>query len=349
LHSTELIADIGKIMVFLMVLLAVFLVTSKSKKKLSNYLFAAFIVITAIDFIGLFIVNIKNNTVLNLKITSVLLQMPLYYLYVQSVCYTSFKLAKKHLIHALLFLFFIVLFSINTSAEITFLSYKIVSSLQYYYYIIAVFIALYRFKQLYRENYAANHKMIYMWFLQTTILFVIGNTFVKIKDVIPTENVSSLVIINLIITTFALLVISWFVLKALYQPTLFLGIDKDSIPLKPMVKSTKESLENLDKVSLYMQTKKPYLDSEISLQKLALCLGFSDKQLSQLINQNTGKHFFDYINKHRINDAKELLKNKELTVLEVLYDVGFNSKSSFYTAFKKETNKTPTSYRKSMC
>jgi AraC-like DNA-binding protein len=63
------------------------------------------------------------------------------------------------------------------------------------------------------------------------------------------------------------------------------------------------------------------------------------------------KHFFDFINEYRINDAKKLLKDptkKEITVLEILYQVGFNSKSSFYTAFKKATNQTPTAYRKSV-
>ncbi|WP_123318769.1 helix-turn-helix domain-containing protein [Chryseobacterium sp. BIGb0232] len=58
-----------------------------------------------------------------------------------------------------------------------------------------------------------------------------------------------------------------------------------------------------------------------------------------LDNQYTGKHFFDFINEFRINNAKTPLKEQaQLTVLEVVYKVGFNSKSSCYTTFKKETN-----------
>lgn len=98
-----------------------------------------------------------------------------------------------------------------------------------------------------------------------------------------------------------------------------------------------------------MKTEKPYLDDKLTLQKLAEKIDLPEKQLSQLINQHTGKHFFDFINEFRINEAKTLLKEQsQLTVLEVLYEVGFNSKSSFYTAFKKETNLTPTDYRKSI-
>ncbi|WP_426479340.1 helix-turn-helix domain-containing protein [Chryseobacterium sp. CBSDS_008] len=98
-----------------------------------------------------------------------------------------------------------------------------------------------------------------------------------------------------------------------------------------------------------METEKPYLDDKLTLQKLAGHVHLPEKQLSLLINQHTRRHFFDFINEFRINDAKTLLREQpQLTVLEVLYDVGFNSKSSFYTAFKKETSLTPTEYRKSM-
>ncbi|MNR66287.1 DNA-binding transcriptional activator FeaR [compost metagenome] len=61
------------------------------------------------------------------------------------------------------------------------------------------------------------------------------------------------------------------------------------------------------------------------------------------------KHFFDFVNEYRIEKAKEILKDplqKELTILEILYKVGFNSKSSFSSSFKKYTGKTPTDFRK---
>jgi hypothetical protein len=72
LTNTTLINDIGKIIVCLMVLLSVFLITVKS-----NFLFAAFLLVTAFDFIGMFLLEISNNTLNSLKIASVLLQMPL--------------------------------------------------------------------------------------------------------------------------------------------------------------------------------------------------------------------------------------------------------------------------------
>jgi AraC-like DNA-binding protein len=75
------------------------------------------------------------------------------------------------------------------------------------------------------------------------------------------------------------------------------------------------------------------------------------RDLSLLINHKLDQHFFDFINSFRIEKAKKILedpsKNKT-TVLEILYEVGFNSKSSFNTAFKKHVGLTPTQYRKNM-
>ena len=62
-----------------------------------------------------------------------------------------------------------------------------------------------------------------------------------------------------------------------------------------------------------------------------------------------GLHFFDFVNECKINYAKDLLldqNRQDLTVLEILYDAGFNSKSSFNTEFKKRSGVTPTEYRR---
>jgi AraC-like DNA-binding protein len=63
------------------------------------------------------------------------------------------------------------------------------------------------------------------------------------------------------------------------------------------------------------------------------------------------QHFFDFVNEYRIQKAMGILKDQsrsQLTVLEILYEVGFNSKSSFNTSFKKHTNLTPTAYRNAL-
>ncbi len=61
-----------------------------------------------------------------------------------------------------------------------------------------------------------------------------------------------------------------------------------------------------------------------------------------------GKSFFDFVNGYRIAEAKTLLSTTNESVLNITYDVGFNARSSFYNAFKRETGQTPTAYRKKM-
>lgn len=97
-----------------------------------------------------------------------------------------------------------------------------------------------------------------------------------------------------------------------------------------------------------MENEKPYLNASLTIFDLSKEMDMNVRELSILINHNLNQHFFDFVNEYRIQKAMEILQNpdkKKLTILEILYDVGFNSKSSFNTAFKKYTQQTPTEFR----
>ena len=85
----------------------------------------------------------------------------------------------------------------------------------------------------------------------------------------------------------------------------------------------------------------------LTLQNLADILGIQSRHLSQIINDKYKQNFYDYINSYRIHAAKEKLADStdKKTILEILYAVGFNTKSSFNTAFMKHTGLTPTKFR----
>ncbi len=96
-----------------------------------------------------------------------------------------------------------------------------------------------------------------------------------------------------------------------------------------------------------MEEHKPYLENGITLPQLANIVGCTPNNLSQVINDGLGKSFFDFINRYRIAYAKQqLLTSERVPVLQIAMNAGFNSKSAFYTAFKKEVGMTPTQYRK---
>ena len=98
-----------------------------------------------------------------------------------------------------------------------------------------------------------------------------------------------------------------------------------------------------------MQTAKPHLDSNLTLPQLAAKLNLSTHHLSQLLNEQLGRNFFDFVNEYRIAEVKRKLQDPALAHLkieELAYGCGFNSKSVFNTAFKKFTGTTPSGFRK---
>jgi YesN/AraC family two-component response regulator len=97
-----------------------------------------------------------------------------------------------------------------------------------------------------------------------------------------------------------------------------------------------------------MDKEKPYLNPTLTLKELSTELSIPSRYLSQIINEHMQSNFYDYISKYRIEEAKKLLSDLscDKTVLEILYEVGFNSKSSFNTAFKKFTGITPSRFKK---
>jgi AraC-like DNA-binding protein len=87
-------------------------------------------------------------------------------------------------------------------------------------------------------------------------------------------------------------------------------------------------------------------DSLLNLRSLSRDIGEKAHYVSQVINQELGSNFYELVNRHRIAEAKRLLADKtEPTVLEIALAVGFNSKSTFNTAFRRETGMTPTEFR----
>lgn len=102
-----------------------------------------------------------------------------------------------------------------------------------------------------------------------------------------------------------------------------------------------------DKVERKMMEEKFYLNPDIDASTLASELGISGHYLSQVLSREMQTTFYSYINDARIEAAKEALKASEQTVLEVALSVGYNTRSSFYNAFKQRTGMTPSKYKTS--
>lgn len=130
------------------------------------------------------------------------------------------------------------------------------------------------------------------------------------------------------------------------NPELFTRVNEKSSIANKAIENGAQLEEDIDALYQYMERHKPYLEESLTLQDLSTKTNIPAKRLSYLINQKIGKHFFDFINDYRIEDSKKLLQESELTIQQIMYEVGFNSKSSFNTAFKKSTSQTPSGFRK---
>ncbi|MEY3422429.1 MAG: hypothetical protein RIR48_2743 [Bacteroidota bacterium] len=107
------------------------------------------------------------------------------------------------------------------------------------------------------------------------------------------------------------------------------------------------TIEEIQQKILLIGEKELFLNPNLTLDKTAKEMKTSKHLLSQYLNEKLGKSFTNFINEYRIEKAKELLQHKNNYTIEGLgYECGFNSKSTFFTTFKRITGKTPAEYQK---
>ncbi len=378
MDKINLLVTISVITLLISLFLALFLVTVKTEHKLSNRLFAFFLILTAIDISGNLsdLFEIPLNT--RIFITSIVfLQLPTFYLYVLSVCYSDFKLKPSHSIHIIPFLTtnFILLprfYTVSPTAKISFLENAsrmpevqfnhILLHIQVVFYLITAIVIVRKAKKIYLENYAGASIESLNWLFQFTLALSAFYSIALLKNIFKFTqypDISERLKIGLLV--FELIVIFWYLYKALNHPNLFRNIDSKLKLVEHLISeekneeqfavNEKESNEELLKLKQYMIEEKPFLNPSLTIQDISKDMGIPVRDLSILINHKLEQHFYDFVNSYRIAYAMDILKDvtkSKVTVLEILYEVGFNSKSSFNTAFKKHTGNTPTAYRKSL-
>ncbi|GGA75512.1 transcriptional regulator [Neiella marina] len=108
-----------------------------------------------------------------------------------------------------------------------------------------------------------------------------------------------------------------------------------------------DELEGVGRIKRYMEEQKPYMNAEITLPQLADALELHPKVLSMTLNHHFQLNFYEFVNGYRIEEAKHLLATDEtMSITDIYFSVGFNSKSVFYQFFKKIEKITPTAYRR---
>ncbi len=128
-----------------------------------------------------------------------------------------------------------------------------------------------------------------------------------------------------------------------FENQLFFKYEKSGLT-QSLSNELKENLQRL------FDLEKIYKENDISLESLANRLNTTRHNASQVINEHFGMNFHELINKYRIQEAKHLLdsdRHKNLNIIDIAYEVGFNNKVTFNKAFKKDTQLTPSQYQRS--
>ena len=110
-----------------------------------------------------------------------------------------------------------------------------------------------------------------------------------------------------------------------------------------------EIREYIQKLLYLIEVEKIYKNPDLTIKTLASRLIISSRTLSQIINDKLHTNFYEFVNEYRIKEAQKLLidpKTRDKSVLDISYEVGYNSKSAFNRAFKHFTRMTPSEYRK---
>ena len=123
----------------------------------------------------------------------------------------------------------------------------------------------------------------------------------------------------------------------------------ESIPERYL--KSRASPEKMAEVAARIQSElssHPYLDPDYSLTTLASSLGESAHMISQVFSQELGQNFSAFIAERRLAEARRMLRDPafaEFSVLRIGFEAGFNSKSSFYELFRRQTGQTPAEFR----
>ena len=356
------------------VVLSSFLLLPSNFGQTSNRLLVVVLLSIAAEYAELFLYgtgeSVRHPNYAYIGTLISILQPPAIYLYTKSLMYRGFEIEPRHAVHLIPFfvagaVFFFGYYLLPAEAKThilldqdlpgmpTSLPLALIIHGVFLSYLLYSVAALRKFAGSVRDIFSdieskqiswlklllSGYAVVWMISLAYCLSFYIFKRTAETGYVLMVAGASGFIFINML------------VVHALRQPALFSGLTKEEASLLEDKEAGEETAlptpEQKNRVAQFMENEKPFLNANLSLNQLARQLGLSPRDLSFIINRGFEKNFFDFVGDYRIRHASGLLDLWEegKTILEVMYESGFNSKSVFNTAFKQKTGMTPTEYR----
>jgi AraC-like DNA-binding protein len=304
---------------------------------------------------------------LRVAFPSLFLFGPLFYFYVRILTDRSTKLRPVHLTHLLPFIVSILIslpfYLSSPEAKLEYLAtihtvegvhLGMVLGMIQLFHVFAYVLAVRKLLRLYDERIRETKSSIerinlrWLWLCNAFFIGVFGLIFVLI--VLQTVGIPTVEFYGIAIPIIVSFIIYLMGYLGLRQPEIFSASEEMGTG-KKYARSTltpDRAVQQLERLQEFMQTERPFLESELTLTRLAEQLEIPPHHLSQILNESLNQNFFDFVNGYRVEEAKRLLEDPEksaYTVLAVAEEAGFNSKTAFNTAFKRIVGKTPSEYR----
>lgn len=285
------------------------------------------------------------------------------YFYVASITRTNFSLQLTdalHLLHLPVAFSFVVWGNLDSDnlrffvGQDTAHSAALTNYLWHYLkcmpmvYAFAAVLEISRYKRELKEFYSSLHLEGPYWLLLLTLGFAINWLWSLLVHLLG-QNVSlniadSFGIFDNYITF--LLVNALFIYSLLYAHQLLQTRSKSKEKEAPVAEASPQSINRIRDA---MEKQQLYLKPNLNIEEFARHVGIHYREVSSIINKHFNTNFFEFVNEYRVNKAKQMLLDPDcaqMTILDILLESGFNSKSSFHRFFKRYAGMSAADFRK---
>lgn len=312
---------------------------------------------------------------INFYIALLFLNGPLLFLYVKAITNQAEKLNKATFWHLLPFITFVAYLNLfedasgvfsgtesaheatNIELPLPYFLFLILLALSVPLYIYLSVRMLLRHKKIVADNFSDIENRTLTWL--RNLIVTLGIAWIVLVAIIFIHHVLHLFSDSFCINGLFLTLTAFMVTTGSYgfnQPRIFSSqgsnvsevLDERDKPYAGSSLKEEDKQQYLASFIDYIDNKRPYLNNELTLNRLALEVNIPLHYLSQIINEHFNQNFFDFINHFRVNEFISRLtepKYSNYSLLAIAFDCGFNSKTTFNRYFKKATGLTPTQYK----
>jgi AraC-like DNA-binding protein len=203
-----------------------------------------------------------------------------------------------------------------------------------------------------KNNFSFTEHINLNWLKRLLIIFIVLWLAFALRSLYAVKMIWE---ISALLSVLTMYIVGYF---GYNQPAIFSGSTVDALRAskkeekKKYASSSlteKESTEYLEKLQVLMNNEKLFLKNDLKIGDVAEKIGLPLNYVSQIINEKLDKNFYDFINEYRVDEVKKRFadaKYDHMTILAIGFDSGFNSKTAFYSAFKRNTGVIPSEFKK---